>query len=352
MAAQGSENDESEESDVQTGSLVTQSLPHAYDRDALEFVVEEFRLNGRPLGDKGELNEEDRYLSIVDEDGWSSLELRGRVEVGEDTIKEVFPPDEWKEIPGKLALVKTNRLAINRSRELLAVPPLEEGSESFEIEINRENHRGRIDLEPYLVRATERDPGASNCASKVGARLANGDMWTIRLDDPTYGGGLLMPSIEDFSSSDRYPDERHIHYLSLNDPRNPQLYLNQEHPRVVKILENEGTTHGKARLRDVLYDYIEHSVWNQLLVQTARDLDTDTAETSYDWQEDVLGIFLDDLYPDIGDDEEAKLRLATDVRNVEDLPTVMERIERAVHRQYDLPLDTTKLIEEGIQNAD
>ncbi len=351
MASQEHETDESEESEVQTGSLVTQSLPHAYEQDAIGFEIEDFRLDGQSLGDRGELDEEDRYLSIVDVGKWTSLEIRGTVEVEEQTVKEVFPPDEWKETPGKLALVKTNRLAISRSRELLAVPPLEEGSESFEIEITRENHRGRIDLEPYLVRATERDPGASNCASKVGARLADGDMWTIRLDDPTYGGGLLMPSIEDFSSSERYPGEQHIHYLSLDDPRNPQLYLNKEHPRVIKILQNEGTTYGKARLRDLLYDYIEHSVWKQLLIQTARDTDTDTGETSYDWQEDVLDIFLDNLYPHL-EEEEAKLRLATDVRSVEDLPTLMERIERAVHQKYDLPLDTTKLIEEGIQNDD
>jgi hypothetical protein len=348
MASQESGSDEPEDTDVQTGSLVTQSLPHSYEQDALEFNIEEIRLDGLVLGDRGELDEESRYLSIVDEGRWSSLEIKGTVEVETETIKEVFPPDEWKETPGKLALVKTNRLAINRSRDLLDLPPLENGSQSFEIEISRDEYRGRIDLEPFLVRATTRNPGASNCASKVGARLANGEQWTIRLDDPTYGGGLLMPSIEDFSSSERYPDEQHIHYLSLDDPRNPQLYLNREHPRVVKILQNEGTRWGKARLRDLLYDYIEHSVWTQLLVQTARDTDTDTGETSYDWQEDVLEIFLEDLYPDL-ENEEAKLRLATDVRNVEDLPTLMERIERAVHKQYDVPLDTTKLIEEGIQ---
>jgi len=106
-----------------------------------------------------------------------------------------------------------------------------------------------------------------------------------------------MPIIEDFSDYDSFPDENHIHYLSLEAPRNPQLYLNREHPQVVEVLNNTGYTGGPPRLRDVLYDYIEHSVWTQLLLQTARDTSPDTGEPEYGWQEDVLDIFIDDLYP-------------------------------------------------------
>jgi hypothetical protein len=129
------------------------------------------------------------------------------------------------------------------------------------------------------------------------------------------------------------------------------LYLNQSHPQVVNVLDNDGATGGPPRLRDVLYDYIEHSVWTQLLIQTARDTNTDTGETKHDWQDDVMEIFLDDLYPDL-DEDQAAIQLATDVRSVEDLPALMQKIERAVHRRYDIPTDTTKLIEEAIQSDD
>jgi hypothetical protein len=160
-----------------------------------------------------------------------------------------------------------------------------------------------------------------------------------------------MPIIENFDENDKFPDENHIHYLSLDEPQNPQLYLNRDHPQVVKVLKNEGATGGPPRLRDVLYDYIEHSVWTQLLVQTARDTDTDTGETKHSWQEDVLDLFLDELYPTM-EDEKAAAQLATDVRSVEDLPALMQNIEQAVHQRYDLPADTTKLIEEAIQSDD
>jgi hypothetical protein len=36
---------------------------------------------------------------------------------------------------------------------------------------------------------------------------------------------------------------------------------------------------------------------------------------------------------------------------MEDLPALVGKIERAVHQRYDIPTDTTKLIEEAIQDG-
>jgi hypothetical protein len=351
MSAEEDESDSKDEGpEIQSGSLTTQSLPHTFRREGLEFEIEEFHLDGTELGERGELDTDDRYLSIVEESGWTSLTVEGTITVDSDILQDVFPPGEWGEPPGRLALVKTNPLAINRSRQILAEAPIEATEAEFKIDINRTEYRGTLTLEPFLTRVESGGPGATNHATKVGARLANGTPWVVRLDDPTDEGGLLMPRIEDFGESDRFPDDQHIHYLSLEEPRNPQLYLNSQHRRVINILNNEGAVGGPPRLRDVLYGYIEHSVWTQLLVQTARDTDTDTGETKYDWENDVLDIFLDDLYPDL-EEEEAASQLATDVRSVDDLPALMQKIETAVHRQYDLPDDTTKLVEEAIQDG-
>lgn len=105
---EGTEPDEGREEVVQTGSLVSQSLPHEYQEEALEFEVESFRLDGAPLGDRGDLDEDDQFLSLVDEGGWETLELEGTVTVDQDDVEEVFPFDEWEETPGRLALVKEN----------------------------------------------------------------------------------------------------------------------------------------------------------------------------------------------------------------------------------------------------
>jgi len=64
-----------------------------------------------------------------------------------------------------------------------------------------------------------------------------------------------------------------------------------------------------------------------------------------------LDIFIDDLYPNLGDDE-AAIQLAEDVRSHVDIPDLVQRIERTVHQQYDIPSDTTNLIEEAIQSDD
>jgi hypothetical protein len=348
---EGAEPEKKEEGDVRTGSLVSQSLPHEYQKEALEFDVESFRIDGAPLGERGDLDEEDRFLSLVDGGNWETLELEGSVTIDQDTVEDVFPFNEWDETPGRLALVKENPLAMSRDRQILADSPLERGTHEFALSINRDDHRGQVKIKPFLTRTEEGGSSGSKHASKVGARVADGLSWIVRLDERDDGGSLLMPIIEDFSDYDRFPDESHIHYLSLEAPRNPQLYLNKEHPQIINVLNNTGATGGPPRLRDVLYDYVEHSVWTQLLMQTARDTSPDTGEPEYSWQEDVLNIFLDDLYPGLGDDE-AKVQLAEDVRSHVDIPDLVQRIERAVHQQYNIPSDTTNLIEEAIQSGD
>lgn len=348
---QSTEPDEEGEEDVQTGSLVNQSLPHEYREDALEFDVESFHLDGAPLGDRGDLDEDNQFVSLVDAGNWETLELEGTVTVDQDIVEEVFPFDEWEETPGRLTLVKENPLAMSRDRQILADSPLDGGIYEFTLCINRDDHRGQVKIKPFLTRTEKGGSSGSKHASKVGARVADGLTWVVRLDERDDGGSLLMPIIEDFSDYDSFPDENHIHYLSLEAPQNPQLYLNREHPQVVKVLNNTGTTGGSPRLRDVLYDYIEHSVWTQLLMHTARDTSPDTGEPEYGWQEDVLDIFLDDLYPDLGDDE-AAIQLAEDIRSHVDIPDLIQRIERTVHQQYDLPSDTTNLVEEAIQSGD
>jgi len=59
----------------------------------------------------GELDEDDQFLSLVDEGSWETLELEGTVTVDQDTVEGVFPFDEWEETPGRLALVMENPLA-------------------------------------------------------------------------------------------------------------------------------------------------------------------------------------------------------------------------------------------------
>ncbi|MFC6756769.1 hypothetical protein ACFQER_08825 [Halomicroarcula sp. GCM10025894] len=236
------EEEAGEEEEIQRGSLVTQSLPHNYEREAIGFDVEEFLIDGEPLDERGELDADERFLSLVDESGWHTLTITGTVTLESETIQEVFPPDEWDSPAGRLVLVKTNPLAIHRSRRVLKEPPVEDGIESFEVDIERSEHRGTVKLEPFLTRASGREAGATNCASKAGSRLSNGLEWSIQLDEPNDGGGLLMPIIEDFEDNDKFPNENHIHYLSLDEPQNPQLYLNRGHPQVVKVLENEGAT--------------------------------------------------------------------------------------------------------------
>lgn len=347
---QPDQNEEDGANEVLTGSLSTESLPHKYQSEGLSLSFDKIRLDGSPLGDQGKIVAEERFLSLVDVENWEQLQITGTIELTDETIQEIFPADEWSDAPGRIILVKTNPLAVHRSRVVVEAGQVAQGRYEFSVDIDREQHRGDVTLQPFVVRGETRESGAPNCATKVGSRLTDGIPWVLELDEPTDGGSLLRPVIEEFDKYDRLPDDDHIHYLSLEEPKNPQLFLNRNHPTVVNILENTGSTGGPPRLRDLLYDYIEHSVWIQLLVQTARDTDVDTGETTHDWQEDVLDMFLEDLYPEQSR-EEGATTLAEEARNIEDLPSLIQNIEKAVHKRFDVPDDATKLVEEAIQSG-
>lgn len=350
-----------DESDTTTGmetaatyesaSLKSQSLPHEYASEALQFSITDSTVDGQAVGDVGAIHESRRMISLEETATWSTLRLECTVELDSETIETVFPPDEWDDVPGRLAIVRTCDTAIYRDRDIVASTPLEADEYSIPIELNRERYRGDVVLQPYLVRTESRSSGGTNCATRTGARLADGEQWTIRVDAPEDEGGLLEPLIESFSDYPTFPDETHLHYLDLSEPRNPQLFLNRDHPSIIEILRNEGATGGPPRLRDVVYGYIEHSVWTQLLLRTAQDTDPDTGETEYGWEEDVLDIFYDELYEGL-DRSDAACRLANDADGVEDLNILVQKIERAVNDRVDLPYHVQTLIEEGIQNVD
>ncbi len=343
--------DEDGEVDYETGSLQRDSLPYAYKEEALDLTVTNYLLDGESSDDRGDLYEGRQSISLVDDGDWKTLTIEGSIGVTQETIESVFPGDEWDDPPARLAVVITCPESISRCAEMLTDHTVEEKTYEFTIELNREDYRGDVFFIPFLVRGEERLTGVANRATKVGARLADGEPWRVTLDRGPDDGGLLQPLVEPFGDHEKFPDDTHMHYLDMDEPRNPQLFLNADHPTIVQVLNNEGSTGGPPRLRDVLFGYIEHGVWMQLLLRTAQDVDEDTAETKFNWQEDVIDLFYEELYPDL-DREEATVQLGKDASDVEDLNLLVQRLERAINDRVDLPYDTQRLIEEGIQNVD
>jgi hypothetical protein len=99
-------------------------------------------------------------------------------------------------------------------------------------------------------------------------------------------------------------------------------------------------------MRETIYDFIEVSVWHQLLLQAAAHIQ-ETGETKNDWEEDVLDHFYKDLYEDADTRDAVVDNLRRDVRSTDHVPTLVQRIDKAIQRRLKTPTKLQHLLEEG-----
>ncbi len=339
-----------------SGRLVSEGFPHNYLEDALKFDVESVTVTGEEEVDESDdtlqLVKSDRRVSAVAVSRWDEITVEGTVTVPEKVFNGTLPHEEREEPPVELTIAARCSPTILRrgvSDDDLGITVDGEGEYPVSLTVARNDVRGEVEIKPYLVRSEDQSVDV-DYATRTGDRLASTDAWTLEIDETEDDGGFLHPRIEPFDRHESFPDGEHLHYLHFEDPSTPKLYLNANHGRLVDVLQNEGTRGADPRFRDVLYDYIEQSVWQQLLLRTANDIDEDTGETRHPWQEEVVELFEDELYPDIDETEELRRRMAEDAKSGEDLDVLVHRVDRAIQRRIDHPQSAVDLFQEGLHN--
>lgn len=343
-------------SDELSGRIVGEGFPHNYLEDALELTVESVEVSGEREFDEDDdtvqVVTSDRRISIVGVPQWDEVTIEGAVQIPQKVFNGTLPMDEREEPPVQLALAtRCSRTILRRGllNEDLGLTIDDEGEYPFSLVIDRDDVRGEVEIKPYVVRSDHQSIDV-DYASQAGDRLASTDSWTLKIDETEEDGGFLHPRIEPFDRHDSFPDTEHLHYLHFEDPSTPKLYLNANHGRLVDVLQNEGTRGADPRFRDVLYDYIEQSVWQQLLLRAASDIDTETGEPRHPWQEEVVELFEDELYPEIDGTEELRQKIAEDAASGDDLDVLVHQIDLAIQRRIDHPQRATDLFQEGLHN--
>jgi len=338
------------------GRLVSEGFPHNYLDDALELEIDSLQVTGDhdidESADSVQIVRSDRRISVVSVPQWEEAELRGTVVVPEKVLNGTLPHHEREDPPIELVIaVRCSQTILRRriSEANLGIDVDGEGEYEFTFTIERAESRGDVEIEPFLVRSEHQSDDA-DYAGRAGDRLASTDSWTLEVDETDDDGGFLHPRIEPFDRHDSFPDGEHLHYLHFEDPSTPKLYLNANHGRLVDVLQNEGTRGADPRFRDVLYDYIEQSIWQQLLLRAANDIDEETGEARYPWQEEVVELFDDDLYPDIDETDELRRKIAADANSGEDLDVLVRRVDLAIQRRIDHPQRAVDLFQEGLHN--
>lgn len=314
----------------------TEALPYVYAPSGLEFAVTGYTVDDGDIGTVDEDN--DRELSLENLPGWETTTIQGMIEISESTIGRVFPEDELDEAPGKLILTADCLNTHNRLGYQVVDAPIEPNEYEWEIDIDRDDVRKRVDLNAYLVRTDDGSHGSNRYASYHGQRLADGLPWRLRIDEPDdWLGGHMVVRFKGFADSATPVPDDNLYYLDRTNPEQPRVWVNSDHKPIESTLASGGYTGFRPRMREVISSQIAHQVWVELLMWTASDASED-GDLEYDWQEAVLSEVGSKMY-----DEDDPVTIAQElhqaVREPENIPQLMDNINEAL-QDYINPHDS------------
>lgn len=274
----------------------TEMIFYEYGEGSIEVSLDE------PKSSEDELVELDEKRNILDLRGYDlneKLEISGNLEFNIEEILGTLPKEERDSPPIDLVILAQSQRTFYREK-LEKITWSKDESRDFEIEIKTCDHWGNLKLSFLLVRQREGD-SSNNYASKKGARVADSDPWSLKMDDmeglPSKG---LQPKLTNFEQED-FPEHvtaDQIHYLDLRDEENPDLWINSDYQPLARILDlkNHGGGYDGNR-RDVFYDVISQSVYPQLVFCAINGIQENN-EFNYNWQESILKPVIEDLCPD------------------------------------------------------
>lgn len=346
-----------------TGRLSTEGFPHRFLREAIELDIDAVDLSGSngPIdGQTTAIVPGDRRISVERAPSWQRVRLSVSVNISDDVYNSLPTHERGShapegvdagEPPTQFLLAIRSMATIFRTKRTREQLELSDGDSDFEFELRSQMLAGDVTIEPFVVRTEPGEHGRDTpYANDVGDRLASGEEWTLRVDEPEeQDGSFLDPQIESFDRPG-FPSSEHLHFLRFETPSEPQLYLNAEHTRLIKVMNSRGTTGGDPRLRDLLFDYIEQSVWQELLFVTASDADPETGEVDHPWQEELIALFADDLFGEDDEPEDVVVQMARRAQTQDDLDSLVAEFDEAIQRRIDHPTGAVSLLQEALSN--
>ena len=314
-------------------------LPYAHERFGLTC-----RLERAEVDDEVVEPDQERHLVAMDGRPWERLTLRGVVQVPAETLAKVFPPEEQAAPPARVLVVV--RSAITRLRRCVVASeaPAPSGPVPFSLTLRRQDVEGSVELHPMLVRAAPADPPVAGFAARRGTRLAASRSWAVRVDRLREPEGRFLDTRYRRFSED---EELRAHADTLfwfHVSEAPTLWINADHEKIQRVLDDRGTRGPRARLREATFDLIAQSVWTQLFVQAAIDLRR-SDELVYEWEDAVLRELLPAL---IKGERTHAARVAALRQRLEreELLEVLGQLASVLQRRNNLVAHLTKLVEE------
>jgi hypothetical protein len=269
------------------------------------------------------------------------------LEVPEEVIQHVFPPDERDSPPAKLYVAVRCHDTIYRDRVNEWPAPITPDTYDVQVSIRWEDVRGSVELRPYLVRTTQSE-AEGQFATTPNVRVASGDRYEIVVDHWDADEPAAIDGEEaSFSRSDHLPDGEKLYHLDFRNEARPKLWINADHPRITDVLQKEGSVGAEPRLRDVILDQISYGVWTQLILRTATAIDRE-GQVEFDWQQNVIESFARELY-DVNDATDAAHMLRDEASDPKGLSRLVGRLDHELQEYLEPRTQLINLMEEGLQ---
>lgn len=323
------------------------TIPHAYVADAIDWSIDEYE-----LGDYGVVSVEDTgsldWTEYSDSD-WRTVTLHGRASVPEEVFDIVLTDDDS---PADTLLCvqfeSPNTQFVTRT-DIDEVPEPDTSLE-WEIELLHEHLHGRINVQPFVVWADDRDDPTPFYASYSRQRMADGHERVIQLDGQT-GRGLDAEFV-DFE--DGLPGVAgDILYHVGGDNEHPTVYGNERQEYTAEVLDAKGFWHFSPLMRDTIAHWIGQMVVLQFALWAGADAAANGAHNmdesnedplNYDWQRNILSSLGPDLY-DTDDPGEVASELAATFDTPDDFPTMLQNLSQAVQREIPAHVPLERYIE-------
>jgi hypothetical protein len=277
----------------------------------------------------------ERHLLDLSSQRYQRARLSLSLTVAPALLAAVFPAGELDAPPARLAILL--RCPATRLRVAVGVagPPVRGGTYTAAVELRRADLSGAVELGAVLIRDVARSGPEDGFASFAGAKLADARPWELRIDAvrPVHGQYLDV-RYEDFRAAGvgQFPRPDALYQLDC-DGEAPILWLNLAQPRICSSLDSVATTGHVARLRDVVFERIQHAVWSRLVIAAARDV-TRLGEPAFAWQEPVLRTWLPRLYPDAGDHDSRVAALGRELDDG-DVAALLGRLDGLLQDEHD-----------------
>jgi hypothetical protein len=329
---------------IRKGTKRQRLFPYRYARLGLQADLESVVLDGAVH--LGSTNRSAKLVRLETRD-WDHLSLTLQLRAPSEVLSDVLVSSEIETPPVEFLVAIRCDSTFHRTG-VTGSAQLQEGDLRGEIdlELERRDFRGTIELTPYLIRTSDAETSEPGVAAKMGSRLASARAWEIRVDPKSRSKTQHLDiNFVRFSQQKRFRDYKDRLYWLSADAETPILWLNQDHAKVARALNSEGTVGVAARIRDVFFDLIASSVWVQLFVRAASAID-ENGETTFEWHDGVLEELLPELFPEM-DRESRRLEARRRVSNADELPQLLHEVDLVLQGRYEYARHMSALVRDA-----